>query len=92
MKPAKPLTRTHETPTRKTWGKGLTGMGTGWPGIPQGYPWYSLFVTTICNTCCHLPFQAAPVITFLVHIGAGVREPSAKLYPILGPIKKLLVG
>ena len=29
-------------PTRKTWGKGLTGTGTGWPGIPQGYPWYSL--------------------------------------------------
>ena len=42
MKPAKPLTRTHETPTRKMWGKGLTGTGTGWPGIPQGYPWYSL--------------------------------------------------
>ena len=40
--PVKPLTRTRETPTRKTWGRGLTGTGTGWPGIPQGYPWYSL--------------------------------------------------
>ena len=38
----KPLTRTRRTPTRKTWGRGLTGTGTGWPGIPQGYPWYSL--------------------------------------------------
>ena len=40
--PMKPLTRTRETPTRKTWGRGLTGTGTGWPGLPQGYPWYSL--------------------------------------------------
>ena len=40
--PVKPQTHTCETPTRKTWGRGLTGTGTGWPGIPQGYPWYSL--------------------------------------------------
>ena len=40
----KPLNRTRRTPTRKTWGRGLTGTGTGWPGIPQGYPWYSLDV------------------------------------------------
>ena len=40
----KPLTRTRtrKTPTRKMWGKGFRGTGTGWPGIPQGYPWYSL--------------------------------------------------
>ena len=38
----KPLTRTCETPTRKKWGSDLTG--TGWPGIPQGYPCYSLQV------------------------------------------------
>ena len=41
-KTVKPLTRTRETPTRKTWGRGSMGTGTGWPGIPQGYPWYSL--------------------------------------------------
>ena len=42
MKPVKPQTRTRENRTRKMWGKGLTGTGTGWPGIPQGYPWYTL--------------------------------------------------
>ena len=42
VKPMKPQTHTRETPTRKAWGRGLTGMGTGWPGIPQGYPWYSI--------------------------------------------------
>ena len=45
MKPVKPQTRTRENRTRKMWGKGLTGTGTGWPGIPQGYPWYSLVDT-----------------------------------------------
>ena len=33
----KPLTH-----TRKMWGTGFRGTGTGWPGIPQGYLWYSL--------------------------------------------------
>ena len=35
VKTVKPLTRTCKTPTRNMW-------GTGWPRIPQGYPWYSL--------------------------------------------------
>ena len=43
--PVKPLTRTRKTLTRKTWGRGLTGTGTGWPGIPQGYLCYSLHGT-----------------------------------------------
>ena len=49
MKLAKPLTCTRETPTRKMWGKSLTGMGTGWPGIPQGYPWYSLIKVMVAD-------------------------------------------
>ena len=40
VKTVKPLTR--KTPTRKMWATGFRGTGTGWPGIPQGYPWYSL--------------------------------------------------
>ena len=46
---------TRETPTRKTWGKGLTGTGTGWPGIPQGYPWYSL----VADALSRADFQCA---------------------------------
>ena len=42
VKTVKPLTRTRKSPTRKMWGTGFRGTGMGWPGIPQGYPWYSL--------------------------------------------------
>ena len=28
-------------------------MGTGWPGIPQGYPWYSLAPEASGICCCH---------------------------------------
>ena len=48
----KPLTRTRRTPTRKTWGRGSTGTGMGWPGIPQGYPWYSLDATQFKSLVC----------------------------------------
>ena len=33
---------TRKTSTCKMWGTGFRGTGTGWPGILQGYPWYSL--------------------------------------------------
>ena len=38
VKPAEPLTRTLETPTRKTWGKGLTGTGLGLHGFHGSFP------------------------------------------------------
>ena len=38
----KPVTRTRENPYpwQRVWV--FAGTGPGWPGIPQGYPWYSL--------------------------------------------------
>ena len=72
MNTVKPLTRTRRTPTRKTWGRGSTGTGTGWPGIPQGYPWYSLLKPpSLLQLCVGCPLPPAtrplPYVSLLLH-------------------------
>ena len=38
---------THTRDTRYPWKRvaGIAGMGQGWPGVPQGYPCYSLITS-----------------------------------------------
>ena len=43
----KPVTRTRENPHPWTRVGVSAGTGTGWPGIPQGYPCYSLIMHKI---------------------------------------------
>ena len=56
--------KNRETPTHKMWGRGFRGTGTGWPGIPQGYPWYSLAAS-------EMGIMLALLLLFTSHCSGG---------------------